>query len=543
MSQHQQQPPPPSLGGAPPAAFNTAVNTAMASSTGAAAVTTTSTSTSTTTTKASKKKAAAPKKATGPAATKAKAPKKPAAPRTKKTSSTGAAGGGTAGTTGGKKTSGSNSNNNNNNASGLTSAAAMAAANAEMIQADATIARLDLAKQRSMAIQRKSDPLWYRIEDVLLVPALPSQSSTYSNNHHNSHIATVITNTVLPEQIAVVDRALSHAGGLQRSDVTPQAMVCLMEQARRIAYELMTDAQDYAYAAGRSEITVPDLILAQELRSDLSSSSNVTTQLPKLNLTAQQMNRVPLPPIPIQCYNGVVLPPKAHQLTARTFDVVTASMVAQKMIQPVPKSPASMKKSPNHNNDAKGSSTTTTTATGGYGASRGQRQIPISLKSTNTSTNIATAATTTTSSSSGTSTSTTANPVTTTTTPPLTNVGPATSSTIAPDNITPPSNSNGPNVEQQPLPPTATPQMGVVDITGTQPPDSSTTIRMPNQSALNTATPMEDVTITAPPEVGQTLVSLPPPPPQNDTTSSTSMDIATTTTTSTSNPSITLQPP
>jgi histone H3/H4 len=302
-------------------------------------------------------KKATAKKAAGSAATKAKAPKKPSAPRTKKPSAS--ASGGASGT--GKKTSGGGSGGNN-----AASAAAAAAANADAIMADAAIARLDLAKQRSIAIQRKSDPMWYRIEDIVLFthPTMINDS-----NHSMSN------NNVLPEQISVVERALSYAGGLNRSDVTPQAMMCLLEQARRIAYELITDAQDYAYAAGRSDITQADLVLAQELRSDVSTSSNVTTQLPKLNLTAQQVNRAPLPPIPTQCYSGVVLPPKAHQLTARTFDVVSASMVAQKMTEPVPKSPATLAALAQNKQKQSDSA-----SSGGYGASRG-RQIPITLKS------------------------------------------------------------------------------------------------------------------------------------------------------------------
>ena len=295
----------------------------------------------TTTAAASKaKKKVTAKKATGPAATKAKAPKKPAAPRVKKPSSA----------TSGKKASGG---------AGANSAANLAASHSDSIMVDAAIARLDLAKQRSIAVQRKSDPMWYRIEDVVFSQAM-DDTSMYKKS-------------ILPEQITVVDLALSNVGGLNRSDVTPQAMVCLLEQARRIAYELCMDAQDYAYAAGRADVTQADLILAQELRSDLSTSSSVTTQLPKLNLTAQQVNRAPLPPIPTQCYTGVMLPPKAHQLTARTFDVVSASVVAQKMTQPVPKSPATIIA------QAKQKELAAASSSGGYGASRG-RQIPIVLK-------------------------------------------------------------------------------------------------------------------------------------------------------------------
>jgi histone H3/H4 len=229
-----------------------------------------------------------------------------------------------------------------------------AAANNEAIFADAATAQFDLAKQRSLSAARRSDPLWYRIEDVL--PA---------------HEITPMTSGILPEQVQVVERALSHVG-LSRADVTPQAMACLLEQARRITQELMMSAQDYAYAAGRPEIATADLQLAQEMRADQHHS--VASQLPKLNLLAQQVNRAPLPPIPSQCFTGVLLPPKyPHQLTSRTFDVVSAAVVAQKMVQTVPASPAALKKKQQQQQAMP------------YGASRG-RQIPIQLKPTTTTT-------------------------------------------------------------------------------------------------------------------------------------------------------------
>lgn len=259
------------------------------------------------------KKKVTAKKATG-AGTKVKA-KKPAAPRTKKPAAP-------------KKT---------------------AAANTEAIFADAAAAQRDLAKQRSHAAARRLDPLWYRIEDVL--PA---------------HEVTPMTSGILPDQVTVVEKALSHAG-LTRSDVTPQAMACLLEQARRVAQELTTAALDYAYSAGRPDIVSADLLLAQELRPDQAHTASVATQLPKLNLVAQQVNRAPLPPIPSQCYTGILLPPKQHQLTARTFDIVSASVIANKMVQAVPPSPAALRKQQQQ------------PSMPGYGASRG-RQIPIALK-------------------------------------------------------------------------------------------------------------------------------------------------------------------
>jgi histone H3/H4 len=208
-------------------------------------------------------------------------------------------------------------------------------------------AQMELASQRNKAAARRSDPLWYRDEDVL-----PSAAEETPMAEHGK---------ILPEQIQIVDIALSH-NNLTRSDVTPQAYYCLLEQARRFALEIITDSQDYAYVASRTEISKADLELANSYRPDHPIA--LTAQLPKLNLLAQQVNRVPLPPIPTQCYSGVLLPPKAHQLTARTFDVVSGAQVAKKMVQPTPSLPSK-----------RGSSKSKPS----YGASRG-RQISVNVQ-------------------------------------------------------------------------------------------------------------------------------------------------------------------
>ena len=211
----------------------------------------------------------------------------------------------------------------------------------------ARAAQTELASQRSQTAARRSDPLWYRIEDVL--PASQDETPMASSA------------SVLPEQLQIVEIALA-SNHMTRTDVTPQAFACLLEQARRYALELLADAQDYSHVAGRNEVTRQDLLLANEMRPDHPVS--VTTQLPKLNLLASQINRVPLPPIPTQCYSGVLLPPKQHQLTARTFDVVSGAQVAQKMVQTAPSLPK------------KASSKSSKPS---YGAARG-RQIAVSLK-------------------------------------------------------------------------------------------------------------------------------------------------------------------
>lgn len=262
-----------------------------------------------------------------------------------------------------------------------TKAPSSASSNQALVQA-AKSAQNELAKSKAQAAARRSDPLWYRIEDV--VPPTTSKSD------HDSLMA---PSSVFPEQVQVVEAALRH-NNMTRSDVTPQAMACLLEQARRYAQELIEDAQDYAAHSAGMFIAMPtnskalppsqgsppeptsvDFTLASEMRPDHPKA--VTSQLPKLNLLAQQINAAPLPPIPIQCYSGILLPPQPHLLTARTFDVVSAAHVGQKMIQNPPSAPKAFKStlSATKSKTSKGSSSSRP----GYGASKGA-QIPIHLR-------------------------------------------------------------------------------------------------------------------------------------------------------------------
>ena len=230
-------------------------------------------------------------------------------------------------------------------------------------------AQLDLASQRNAAAARRSDPLWYQLEDYVL-PAVEDETAMTEGSGA----------MILPEQAQIVEAALDK-NGLTRSDVTPQAFACLLEQARRYAIDILTDSQDYAFVANRTEIAKADLALANEFRPDHPTS--ISTQLPKLNLLAQTINRVPLPPIPTQCYSGVLLPSKRYQLTARTFDVVTSAQTAQRMVQAVPALPLKsktitssshiLKKGTSHSSSKK------STKKSPYGAARG-RQIAIHLK-------------------------------------------------------------------------------------------------------------------------------------------------------------------
>ncbi|KAL3931594.1 MAG: hypothetical protein SGBAC_011233, partial [Bacillariaceae sp.] len=213
-------------------------------------------------------------------------------------------------------------------------------------------AHAELTAQRNKAAARRSDPLWYRDEDVL-----PSAAEESPMAEHGR---------IMPEQFQIVDAALLK-NNMTRSDVTPQAFYCLLEQARRFAYEIITDSQDYAFMANRTEIAKADLELSDSYRPDHPTA--LQAQLPKLNLLAQTINRVPLPPIPTQCYSGVLLPPKKHQLTARTFDVVSSAQVANKMVQPTPSLPV---KRASSSSSSKSKTTT-------YGANRG-RQISVNIQ-------------------------------------------------------------------------------------------------------------------------------------------------------------------
>jgi hypothetical protein len=85
----------------------------------------------------------------------------------------------------------------------------------------ARTAQMDLAGQRTAAAARLSDPLWYRIEDIL--PLTLDETAM-----------AMPATKVLPEQVQIVESALLN-NNMSRSDVTPQAFCMLLEQARRHA--------------------------------------------------------------------------------------------------------------------------------------------------------------------------------------------------------------------------------------------------------------------------------------------------------------------
>jgi len=160
------------------------------------------------------------------------------------------------------------------------------------------------------------------------------------------------------------------ANGLTRKNLTPQAYGCLLEYGRKYACELVADAQDFAWHAGKSEVEALDMELAHDMRED---SGPISASLPPRNevmAIAEEINRIPLPPIPRYCYGGIVLPPQEHQLTARTFDIVSSAANATKRTL----IPAEVEEVPK------------TDTNGGiepyasYGANKSKR-IPVNLKS------------------------------------------------------------------------------------------------------------------------------------------------------------------
>lgn len=174
----------------------------------------------------------------------------------------------------------------------------------------------------------------------------------------------------------------------------------IQSKARRYALEILADAQEFAIHRNKQSklslevITPADISLALDFRAD----ADVSSTLPSLHTLAEDINRIPLPPIPSHCYTGIVLPDQAHQLTAMTFDVVSSKRVKDRMalggkvmsasiVQGVLDKVESMASDAGgaHNNNTCSSSKRRKTDKSGsstlYGANKG-KPIPVNLKST-----------------------------------------------------------------------------------------------------------------------------------------------------------------
>jgi hypothetical protein len=88
---------------------------------------------------------------------------------------------------------------------------------------------------------------------------------------------------------------------------------------------LVADSQDFAWHAGRSEVDATDMELASDMREDAGPIADALPPRHQVMAMAEELNRIPLPPIPSYCYSGIALPPQEQQLTARTFDVVSST--------------------------------------------------------------------------------------------------------------------------------------------------------------------------------------------------------------------------
>lgn len=162
-----------------------------------------------------------------------------------------------------------------------------------------------------------------------------SQSHNHSRSHSHSHgslhhagplglgppiaISTKIESPPFLEQdIEIVNQALEN-NGLTMEDVTAEGFACLLEEARKYALSLITDAADYAMHSHSSDtITPSDLMLAKEMQDDGMD----VVDMEALARIAQETNRRMLPPIPDHCYNGIVLPSTEYTLLGRAYDVV-----------------------------------------------------------------------------------------------------------------------------------------------------------------------------------------------------------------------------
>jgi len=278
---------------------------------------------------------------------------------------------------------------------------------------DANRAKKDLADKQKEDLDKWNDHAWLS-RDLIAHPGARRMTSSGTAGIGAAVIGVGESGdgednaggcSFLNDEVQIIDDSL-RLNGMTRADLTPQAFVCLLEQARRYALEIIADAQDYAYHSNRHDIQSSDLLLAVEMREDKS----VATCLPPVNDLyglAEEINRVPLPPIPTHCYNGVLLPPQEHQLTARTFDVVSSARVAQRMEKggPLPTIASSVISTggtsagtsgagtaPLHLTSEGGSGKRKRTASS-YGANRG-RQIAVNLKSMNTDTATSTLAVT-----------------------------------------------------------------------------------------------------------------------------------------------------
>jgi len=146
--------------------------------------------------------------------------------------------------------------------------------------------------------------------------ASSSTANTITSSTHNM----MESPSFLEQDIEIVHRALSR-NGLSLKDVTIDAFDALLEEARKYAMELITDAADCAiHSHGNDVITPDDLVIAKEMEADECCFALENMQ--EISKNARELNQVALPTIPDNCYNGIVLPDLEETLLNRSFDVI-----------------------------------------------------------------------------------------------------------------------------------------------------------------------------------------------------------------------------
>jgi histone H3/H4 len=210
------------------------------------------------------------------------------------------------------------------------------------------------ANTTAAVLTRKAKSLYEKLQqeknaafhDAAWLSTIPTQPHHPLNTYSPSF---------LEQDLDIVQNALK-ANGLSLSDVTAQSYGCLLEAARKFALELIDDAADYAMLSSTEEITPVDLQLALDMQKDYHVNS--PESLDHLTQIADETNRSILPPIPDNCYNGIILPPPEHNLLGRTFDVVSRSIINAEQ------SAAAMKSKINNVNGAKNENSTGKSGTG-----------------------------------------------------------------------------------------------------------------------------------------------------------------------------------
>lgn len=163
-------------------------------------------------------------------------------------------------------------------------------------QAAIAAARANLAHVRG----EREDPLW-----------LAKQQQQISRDPNRINFDRIVQNALMNVNLSLDQN---------QDQIEASALQCLQEHARLYAWHLVADAQDFAMHRTGSltpQITGPDLQLAVQNQNETTGK-----QRDVLIKFYDEVNVIPLPNIPKNCYTGVVLPRMEDTLLARSYDVV-----------------------------------------------------------------------------------------------------------------------------------------------------------------------------------------------------------------------------